>query len=101
MIPHIAEWVFLLRLFLEPRNQLTLQKPEAKPCSADLKGGLSLCSIAQSGNQGLQDEPRGNPSASPCTAEGFGGTYTGCPSSNPSGTMAAWEHLWTEGCPEP
>lgn len=57
MIPHIGEWVFLLRLFLEPRNQLTLQKPEAKHCSADLKGGLSLCSIASlpSHNLGTKD----------------------------------------------
>lgn len=57
MIPHIGEWVFLLRLFLEPRNQLTLQKPEAKHCSADLKGELSLCSITSlpSHNLGTKD----------------------------------------------
>lgn len=105
MIPHIGEWVFLLRLFLEPRNQLSLQKPEAKHCSADLKGGLSLPSIAslpshKLGTKDWQDEPRGNPDASPCTTEGFGGTHTGSPSSNPSSTVAARGHLRTGGCPE-
>lgn len=78
MIPHIGEWVFLLRLFLEPRNQLTLQKPEAKHCSADLKGELSLCSITSlpRHNLGTKDwrtSPRVTPIPLPAPLRGLEG----------------------------
>lgn len=84
MIPHIGEWVFLLGLFLEPRNQLTLQKPEAKRCSADLKGELSLCSITSlpSHNLGTKDwrtSPRVTPMLLPAPLRGLEGPTQASP----------------------